>query len=362
MKKVLILSNDHAYTYDLRKEIIEELLKKYEVYVVVPYGEKVELLKKIGCKHINVKLEKRGTNPLQDAKLFFEYKRIMKKIKPNIVLSYTIKPNVYGGFAASILKIPYIANITGLGTAIENDGIMQKFTIFLHKIGFRKIDCVFFQNKENQIFFEERKISKARYRLIPGSGVNTEEYKYLSYPNEENINFLFISRIMKEKGIEEYLYVAEKTQQKYPHAKFHVLGNCNKEYEPIIKHADEKGVIKYHGRTNDVIPFIEKCHCLIHPSFYPEGMSNVCLEAASCGRPVITTNRNGCRETVDNNKSGYIVEIKDKEQLYKAIEDFIALSHEEKIKMGKNGREKMKQQFDRKYIVSAYMAEIERIL
>lgn len=361
MKKVLILSNDHAYTYDLRKEIIQELLKKYEVCIAVPYGEKMALLGQMGCKHIQVELEKRGTNPFADFKLFRSYVSIMKAYKPDVVLTYTIKPNVYGGFAASMHGIPCLANITGLGTAIEHKGLMQKFTILLHRIGFRKINCVFFQNSENQKFFQDRNICKAHFRLLPGSGVNTKEYKYLPYPSDEKtVEFLFISRVMKEKGIEEYLYAAEQTREKYPNTIFHILGNCNKEYEGVVKAAHDKGIVQYHGRTNDVIPFIEKCHCLIHPSFYPEGMSNVCLEAASCGRPVITTNRSGCRETVDDGKTGYIVAIKDKEQLVVAIEDFLKLSYDEKVEMGKAGRVKMKEVFDRSNVVAAYMEEVER--
>lgn len=362
MKKVLILSNDHAYTYDLRKEIIEELLKKYEVCVVVPYGEKVQLLEKMGCKHISVELEKRGTNPFHDLKLIKNYKAIMKTYHPDLVLTYTIKPNVYGGFVAASLGIPYIANITGLGTAIENEGLMQKFTVLLHKIGFRKISCVFFQNSENLKFFENRNICNSAFRLLPGSGVNTKEYEYLEYPQDNvNMEFLFISRIMKEKGIEEFLYAAEKIKECYPNTVFHILGNCNEEYKEIVKKANDNGIVQYHGRTNDVIPFIKKCHCMIHPSYYPEGMSNVCLEAASCGRPVITTNRSGCRETVDNEKTGYIVEVKDKEQLVETIKNFINLPYEEKILMGKKGREKMEKKFDRSQVVKAYMEEIEKV-
>lgn len=361
MKKVLILSNDHAYTYDLRKEIIEELLKNYEVCIAVPYGEKMALLEEMGCKHAQVELEKRGTNPLADFKLFRSYLSIMKSYKPDVVLTYTIKPNVYGGFAASLRGIPYLANITGLGTAIEHEGIMQKFTILLHRIGFRKINCVFFQNSENKKFFEDRKICKAQYRLLPGSGVNTKDYVYLEYPSDDKcVEFLFISRIMKEKGIEEYLYAAEQIKEKYPNTVFHILGNCNEEYEDIVKQAHDKGIVNYHGRTNDVMPFIKNCHCLIHPSYYPEGMSNVCLEAASCGRPVITTNRSGCRETVDDRKTGYVVAIKDKEQLVNAIEQFIKLPYEEKVEMGKEGRKKMQETFDRSNVVAAYMEEIER--
>lgn len=363
MKTVLILSNDSAYTYDLRKEIIKKLLQYYKVYVAVPDGNKIDLLKKMGCNWINVKLDKNGKNPFHDFRLIQNYKKIIKAVKPDIMLSYTIKPNVYGGLAASYFKTPYIANITGLGTAIECSGMLQKITISLHRIAFRKVSCVMFQNKENMDFFKRRHICKAPYVILPGSGVNVEEYKYISYPeNTETYHFLFISRIIKEKGIEEYVAAAKKIKEKYPNTRFHILGSCDNQYKQYLKQQEQNGIISYHGAVNDVIPYIKKCHCLIHPSYYPEGMSNVCLESAASGRPVITTNRSGCRETVENNVTGYVVEIQNAEALAQAIEKFIDLPHEEKIKMGQAGRKRMTSLFDRQKIVDIYMNKIKFLI
>lgn len=360
--KILILSNDSSYTYDLRKEIIEEALKKYDVYIAEPNGVKTKNLEEMGCKNIAVDLNKRGKNPFQDYKLLRQYIHIIKQIKPDVILSYTIKPNVYGGIVAQKYKIPQLANITGLGTAIENNGILQQFTILLHKIAFRHVKCVFFQNQENMDFFQSKHICKAEFVLLPGSGVNTSEYLYQQYPVQtEKLNFLFISRIMKEKGIEEYLYVAKCIREKYSNIFFHILGSCDKQLQETINKSVRDGLVKYHGKVNNVIPFLKECHCLIHPSFYPEGMSNVCLEAAASGRPVITTDRSGCRETVENKITGYIVETRNGEQLLKAVETFISLSTTEKIEMGKKGREKMIAQFERKKIVDIYMEKLERL-
>lgn len=358
MKKVLIISNDHAYTYDLRKEVIAELLKKYEVYIVVPYGDKVELLKDMGCKHIDLPLDKRGTNPLTDLKLMKSYDSIIKKLKPDIILTYTIKPNIYGGMMAKKHGIPYMANITGLGTAVENPGILQKITLILYKIAFKKINCVFFQNEENMKFFKDRHICNSEYILLPGSGVNVEEYSYMEYPNSDVIKFLYIARLMKEKGIEEYIELAKRIKKRYSNIEFHILGNCNAEYEKLLGEMVADNLVIYHGIKPDVRPYIRECSCIIHPSYYPEGMSNVCLEAAACGRPVITTNRAGCRETVDNNISGYIVNIKDIEDLEKKTTLFIDLNTSQKINMGRCGRSKMEKEFSREIIVEKYLEQI----
>lgn len=362
LKTILVLSNDSAYTYDLRKETLEELLRSYEVYVAVPAGEKLDLLKAMGCRHIPVSLEKKGTNPLHDLRLFREYNRIMKQLRPDLMLSYTIKPNVYGGMTAQRYHIPQIANITGLGIPIERKGMMQNLTVLLHKIAFRRVYCVFFQNEDNRLFFQKRKLCRTSCcELLPGSGVNTEKYGCLPYPSQENgMEFLFISRIIKEKGIEEYLHAAKVIRSRYPFAHFHVLGICDPKYQERIQEAVGEGTILYHGRTNNVIPYIEQCHCLVHPSYYPEGLSNVCLEAASSGRPVITTNRSGCRETVEDGVTGYIVETQNVSQLVDSIKRFIELPSEEKEQMGRMGRDRMIRYFDRSKVVAAYMRQIEK--
>ena len=216
-KKVLILANMDITLLYFRQELIEKLIKeKHEVYVSFPKSDNVKIFEEKGCKFIDVQMDRHGINPFKDIKIIFKYLKILKKIKPDYVLTYTIKPNVYGGFAARIRKVKQIANITGLGTAMENGGLIQKLAIILHKIGLKKVYCCFVQNTENMEFLKKHKIAKDRLRLIPGSGVNIEKFKLLEYPKEnETIEFLFISRIMKEKGIDQYLTMAEQIKNKY---------------------------------------------------------------------------------------------------------------------------------------------------
>ena len=364
-RKILLTGNSDIVIYNFRKELVERLLnEKYEVHLLLPYGkgEKIESLKRLGCYYLEIQINRRGTNPFEDIKLIADYKRILHKINPDIVLTYTIKPTIYGGMACQKLGIPYIANITGLGTAVENPGIMQKITVALYKKAFQRVRCVFFQNKENKQFFAERQIANDKHRLIPGSGVNLKHFSLLPYPSDATIEFLFIARVMKEKGIDQYLEAAEIIREKYPHTRFHVLGFCEEAYEDILKAYEARGVIQYHGLQDDVRVFHQRAHCTIHPSYYPEGMSNVLLESEACGRPVITTNRSGCGETMEDGKTGFLFEAKNTESLVQAIERFLALSNEERRQMGLKGRQKVEQEFDRQIVVDAYIEEIEKIL
>lgn len=362
MKKVIILSNHHAYTYNFRKEIIQRLIdENYKVYIVLPYGEKVDLLIEMGCEFIDLPLDRRGMNPITDLKLLLNYHKIIKRIKPNVVLTYTVKPNIYGGIVCRFLDIPYFPNVTGLGSAVENKSLIQKTLLQICRIAYKRASCIFFQNSENQEFFKHKNIRGKKHRIIPGSGVNIQHFSMLPYPSDAIIEFVFISRIMKEKGIDQYLKAAEFIKEKYPNTKFHVLGFCEEDYEEKLKEMQDKEIIEYHGMQNDIRRYLKISHCTIHPTYYPEGMSNVLLESAASGRPVITTNRSGCREIVDDGVNGYIVEQENSLDLIEKIEKFLVLNHEEKRQMGISGRKKVENEFDRNIVTDAYLREINRV-
>ena len=361
--KILILANNDIGLYNFRKELIEKLIElKHKLYISLPYGERVSDLVNMGCEYIETEVDRRGTNFIKDFKLFNKYRKILKEIKPDIVLTYTIKPNIYGGIVARLKKVPYICNITGLGTATENKSIVQKLIILLYKIALKDVKCCFVQNEENLEFLKKNKITnKEKYKLIPGSGVNLQHFKLLPYPDEkEKIKFLFISRIMKEKGIEQYLDTAKYITKKYKNTEFHILGFCEQEYNEILNDLQKEKIIYYHGLQKDVIPFLKECSCLIHPSYYPEGMSNVLLEASASGRPVITTDRSGCREIVEDRKTGFIINQKDSEDLIEKVEKFIRLPIEERKNMGQTARKKVEKEFDRNIVINAYLKEIEK--
>ena len=316
----------------------------------------------MGCKFIDTPINRRNTNPVEDLKVFFKYMKVLEEIKPEIVLTYTVKPNVYGGLACRMKKIPYICNVTGLGSGYLNGGIVQKVVQILSKLAFKKANKVFFQNTSDKDLLVNQNIVDSNYDLLPGSGVNLETYRVLPYPPEDQpINFNFIARVMKDKGIDEYLSAAKIIKERYPDVVFNVIGMIDQShYEEILKKYEEDGIIKYHGFQNNMIPFIEKCSCIINPS-YTEGMSNVLLENASCGRPAIASDIPGCKEIIDNGVSGYTFTVKDVESLVDRLEEFIMLDYEEKVKMGKCGRMKIEKEFDRNIVVKAYLKEIAEV-
>lgn len=354
MKKVLILANNDVGLYKFRKELIEELLKDYEVYISLPYGNFVNDLINIGCNFIDTTIDRRGINPINDLKLICQYKRLVKKICPDIILSYTIKPNIYGAYVAKKRNIPVFANITGLGSAVENGGLLQKITVLMYKFAFSKIQTVFFQNKENMQFFEDKKIAVGKHKLLPGSGVNLQHFKPLKYPDDKTTEFVFISRIMEEKGIDQYLEAAKYIRNKYPNTRFHICGFCEEDYEDILKEYQNQGIIIYHGLLDDVRKILKITHCTIHPTYYPEGMSNVLLESCACARPIITTDRSGCKEIVDDGINGYIIKQKDSNDLIDKIEKFLNLDYEDKKLMGLYARNKVESEFDRNIVVNIY--------
>ncbi len=359
MKKVLFLVNHDVVIYNFRFELVKALIAKgYRVYVSSPQGERIKELTDIGCEYIETDVSRHGTNPVTDLKLMFKYIKILKYIRPDMVFSYTIKPNIYGGMACSIMKVPYVVNITGLGTAVENGGIMQKFTVMLYKLAFRRVQRVFLQNKENQRFFANKKIALGKHGLLPGSGVNLEKFLYLDYPTDEKIRFVFISRIMKEKGIDYYLDAAKAIKEKYPNTEFHICGFCEAEYQGRLQEFIDNNIVIYHGMVMDVREVLKCMHCTVHPTYYPEGLSNVLLESAASGRPLITTDRSGCREVIDNGVNGFIVKQKDTDDLIKKMEQFISLTYEQKKQMGIQGRKKVEKEFDRNIVVEEYFKEL----
>lgn len=363
MKKVLILTNSINGLYAFRRELIQELnLQGFEIIISAPKNERTSYFTQINCIYMETSISRRSKNPLKDFILLLQYLKILKKVRPIVVLTYTIKPTVYGGLACRIMGVPYIANITGLGSALGRDGFLQKVTLFLYRLSLKKGNCIFFQNKDNQQFFKKNNIVVDNECLIPGSGVNLEHFYLMEYPYNEKIEFLYIGRIMKEKGIEEYLRAARFIKNKYPNTFFHIVGTFEEKlYAQELNKMEEEGIVKYHGRQNDVREFQKFSHCAIHPTYH-EGMSNVLLESAACGKPIITTNIPGCKEIVDEGENGFLVKPKDTKDLIEKVEKFINLTFKEKKQMGLAGRKKVEREFDRKNVTNAYVKEIRKCL
>lgn len=365
-KHVLLLANDSTYTYNLRLDILEKLIEEgYRVTVVNEVLKFEKELRDLGINVIGVKTGRHGTNPFADLKLLSAYIKILKVEKPDVVISYNIKPNVYGGVACRLLKIKRIQNITGLGTPLENPGKLQKLSILLYKTGTYNAETLMFQNQSNLDFFKEHKMlsNKTKTVLLPGSGVSLKKHKLIDYPEDGNINFLFVSRILKEKGIDQYLDCAKEISKKHNNVVFNICGYTDdSKYLEILENAQKEGYVKYHGEQKNMNEWFGKSHCLLHPSYYPEGMSNVLLEAAASGRPIITTDRAGCKEIIDDGINGFIVKQRNSLDLIQKVEKFISLTYEEKKQMGLNGRQKIEREFDRQIVVAKYLEEIDALL
>ncbi len=365
MSKIVVLTNAIGGLWLFRAELMERLLTEgYEVSVYAPKGDRAKDFEAMGCSVSEMKnLNRRGINPIQDLKLFREYIKILKAQKPDAVLTYTIKPNIYGGLACRMKKVPYISNVTGIGTAIAGKGMMAKLCMKLYKMGAKKVSCLFFQNASNRKLFEERKIAKGKHRLIPGSGVNLSGHSLKEYPSDEGkFTFLFVGRVMKAKGIEEFMYAAEKLCRKYDNLAFGICGGCDEEkYLTQIDEFSKKYDFTYHGRVKNVDDYYQAAHCVVLPSYH-EGTANVLLEGQANGRPVISTDAPGCGETFEDGVSGFVCKAKDGDSLLEAMEQMIQLSNDERKEMGLRGRENVENNYDRNIVINAYMEEIQKIL
>ena len=362
MKKILFLVNHDIVIYNFRLEIVEKLINDgYEVHISSPYGERIDNLVQLGAIFHNIVMDRHGINPKEEFRILKEYKKLIKSINPDVCLGFTIKPNIYGAIAARKYGIPFLANITGLGTSISNGGILAFITKNLYRFGLKKAACVFFQNEYNQRVFTEKKLIRGRTRLIPGSGVNLTRFCYEDYPNDSSkIRFLFVGRIMRDKGIDELLEAFTVLKKDHSNISLDIVGDFDGDYEQTINDITASGDIQYFGKQTDVRQFYKNAHCIVLPSYH-EGMANVLLEASATGRPVIATTVPGCTETFDEGKTGFGCKAKNVDSLVSAMERFLSLDHSRRTQMGVNAREKMCKEFDRNIIVSAYIEEIEKI-
>ncbi len=351
--KILILANNDIGLYKFRKELIEALLSKnHEVYISLPYGQLVKNLEQKGCVFIDTAVDRRGLNPIKDIGLMRNYMRNLRKIKPDLVITYTIKPNIYGGLVSRILKIPYAVNITGLGTAFQKNGMLKRIIVFLYKVAMKAAKVVFFENSQNR----EEMISLGicpydKTYVLNGAGVNLDEYPYLEYLCHDTTRFLFIGRVMKEKGIDELFDSMKKLINDKERCFLDVVGPCEENYEKILMEYEQDGWLKYHGYQEDIKSFVASADCYVLPSWH-EGMANTNLECAASGRPVITSNIAGCQEAIISGKSGFLCECKNVDSLYDAMKEFMRLSYQERKNMGIEGRKHMEEIFDKRKVVA----------
>lgn len=356
LKKILILANSPGGLYRFRKELIQSLIEEgNEVCVSVPYDEVLKPLELLGVKIINTKIDRRGINPLRDSFLILKYLKIIKKVNPDCIITYTIKPNIYGSIISRIFNIPYIVNITGLGSVFQHEGLLRNLVIYMYRVALKAVKYVIFENIGNQkVFIDEEIIPENKSIVLKGAGVNLDDFKYEEYPKDDCIKFLFIGRVMKEKGIEELFQVARDIRKIHSNVEFIILGSLEEDYKSELNELESKGIVTYLGYQNDVRPFIKDAHCIILPSYH-EGMSNTLLETGAMGRPLITSNIHGCKEAVIDNESGLLCEKANYKDLKNAVETFLSFSVEQRREMAMKSYEHIALNFDKKLIVKQTM-------
>jgi len=370
-KTVAIIINTTWNIYNFRLGLIKSLQEEgYNVVAISPSDDYVKKLEEIGCRHYSINIDNKGSNPLHDLKLIVDYIKIFKQVSPSIILSYTIKPNIYGSIASKMVNIPIINNISGLGTVFLSKNKTSKIARLLYKFALTVPERVFFQNRHDmELFCKLKLVNKNKAFLIPGSGINIHKYKPMSenkFNNKDSIKFLFIARLVKDKGLIEYVEAAKILKSKYNNVEFAVLGSFYKNNPTAITPDQmqmwvDKGIVNYLGTSDNVKKVIAQYDCVVLPS-YREGLSRVLLEASAMAKPIVTTNTPGCRDVVKDGYNGFLCKVKDIKSLAECIDKIINLDYKSRVQLGLNGRNKVVNEFNEELVIEQYLKNIKSIL
>ncbi len=359
-RRLLVLANNDVGLYRFRKDLLAALQAAgYDVYLSLPDGGFVPELVQLGCHFLDTPVDRRGRNPLRDLGLLRRYRALLRAVRPALVLTYTVKPNIYGGLACRWARVPCAANITGLGSALENGGGLRQLVLALYKSALKRARVVFFENSANRdALVAAGVVPKGRDVVLAGAGVNLKDFPYQPYPQNMPVRFLFVGRVMREKGIDELLAAAKRLHWDGAAAELHLVGSFEEAYKPAMDALAQAGVVRYHGYQADMRPWYAMADCVVLPSYH-EGMSNVLLEAAASGRPLITSDIPGCREAVAPGESGFVCPPRDADALYTTLQNFLALPASERAEMGRRGRARMEARFDKAAVVAETVRHLE---
>lgn len=357
--RILIATNHSYMFYRFRKELVEALMQEHEVILSTPFVGHEDDLQAMGLRCIDTEIDRRSINPFKDMKLLKTYRKMLDEIQPDLVITYSIKPNIYMGSACMAKGIPYVTNVQGLGTAFEKP-VLSNVVSVMYRSALRKAGTVFFENEENaQFFLHKNIISAQQMKVLPGAGINLDEYPYVPMQGDGVCSFLFVGRIMKEKGVDEFFTAAKTIKAEFGEkVAFDVVGFYEDAYKGTVDQLVADSVIKFHGFQTDVHPFYEAADCVVLPSYH-EGMSNVLLEGAATGRALITSDIPGCREAVDDGVSGYLCPAKDADALYEVMRRYVELPENWRGEMGRRGRERMEQRFSKTAVVAETIKHLE---
>lgn len=365
--KIAFLANTCWNIYNFRKGLVHYFISRGdEVIVLTPQDEYVSKVKDWGVKWINTPLEGTGSNPLKDLKYLKCLKTIFKDEKPQVVLSYTVKSNIYGSFASKKTGVPIICNVSGLGAVFLVKGITGVIAMQLYRRAFKYSHFVFFQNKDDQQLFNSKiPISSEKQGLLPGSGINLEEFKPQQYNYSDKVKILMIARVIIEKGVREYAEAAKMLKENKK-VSFTLVGKMDEMHARSISREEldsweEEDFLEYLPHSNEIKELINQHELVVLPS-YREGTPRTLLEAAAMGKPILTTNVAGCKEVVEDGENGFLFEAKNAESLKNSIEKYLDLEKNERETLGEKSRGLAEYKFDEKIVFSKYEKIIKQIL
>ncbi|EOX1846902.1 glycosyltransferase family 4 protein [Vibrio cholerae] len=365
--KLIMVANTAWSVFNFRHSLIKELLSSgVELYVIAPEDKFSAKLTEMGCQVLDLPMQAKGVNPIADLGLMLRLLRHYREIKPDFIIHYTIKPNIYGSLAAKLAGIPSLAITTGLGYTFVNQNVVSQVARQLYKFAFCYPQEVWFLNEDDRrAFLEHHLIEPDKAVLLHGEGVNLNHFVPTDKPQPDgNVRFLLIARMLRDKGVCEFVEAARQIRQHYPNAIFQLLGDCGVPNPSVIGREEiaqweKEGVVEYLGTTDDVRPIIAQADCLVLPS-YREGIPRTMIESAAMAKPLIVSDAPGCRDVVLDGQTGYLCEVKNAQSLAQRCEQFLTLSDSEKQAMGNAGRSFMEAKFDEKWVIKQYFATLKK--
>lgn len=369
MAKTILVCSNYAWTLvNFRLSLLRALAAEgYQVHVLTQFDGTENKLGELGIELHDLRIDRKGINPWRDALTFFHILHVLRALRPQAIINFTIKPVIYGGLAARMLGVPCIGTITGLGTAFIRDNWLTRLVEGLYRASQRRAQRVFFQNHDDMALFQARGLVPAgRMERLPGSGVDLSHFQPQPLPAGKEVRFLLIARLLWDKGVGEFADAARQVRALHPHARFQLLGPLGVVNRTAIsrKQVDAwvaEGVVEYLGETDDVRPFIAQAHCVVLPS-YREGLPRSLLEAAAMGRPLIASDSAGCRDVVEDGANGYLCRVRDADDLARKMEQFLALGPEQWLALGQASRTKVEREFDERVVIARYLEVIDGIV
>lgn len=367
--KTIALSINASWNiYNFRQGLIRALQAEgHDVVALSPADDYAPRLAELGVAHVALPMDSAGVSPVRDLALLLRYRRALKRLRPAAFLGYTAKPNIWGSLAAQSLGIPTINNVSGLGTAFIRSGLLTAIVANLYRLAFRRSTTIFFQNPEDRDLFVGKKIVAARRAaLLPGSGIDLARFAPAPRQAGEGFAFLLVARLLRDKGVGEFVEAAAALRPRYPQARFRILGFLDVANRTAVSRAEverwvAEGIVDYLGDAEDVRPAIAAADCVVLPS-YREGLPRTLLEAAAMAKPVIATDVPGCRHAVSAGVTGLLCAPRDAGALAQAMARMLDMTPEARRAMGAAGRARVEAEFDEKRVVAAYLEAIERAL